>query len=437
MMTISATCAVRLEKLPAVRNASRVSGWSASPRHRADEHQRPSAASATPQVASRRLGDGAAAGGGEQRLDHAGLARWLSRRGRPARARAPVASWTISSSRRACAPSSSPTTRPWRSTRMRCASRSTSGRSDDATRTATPRSRELVEDAVDLLARADVDAARGLVEQEHLAAAARATCRAPPSAGCRPRAWRRRRRASPRMRSSSMRRAGQRASAIASTSPTRAHRAHDLAPTRATGAPGSPRRSCPSTRPRALAVLGHERDPGAIAVARRVAGAPRARRSRTRPVIPAARAAEERRRGAPSGPSPSRRRARRPRRGAPRATRRRRRSGRAQLAARVATPSRAARAGPHARASASRASRRARREGAPASTVRPTISRTTSSGVVSRGDERAAGAPVAQHGDAIAEREDLVHAVRDVDAGRARVAERAQPAHEPVAPRAR
>ena len=59
------------------------------------------------------------------------------------------------------------TTRPVRRTRMRWASRSTSGRSDDAIKMATPRAAERADERVDLFARADVDAARGLVEQEH------------------------------------------------------------------------------------------------------------------------------------------------------------------------------------------------------------------------------------------------------------------------------
>ena len=47
----------------------------------------------------------------------------------------------------------------------------------------------------------------------------------------------------------------------------------------------------------------------------------------------------------------------------------------------------------------------------------PTIMRMISAGVVAATSERADGLAVAQHGDAVADAEDLVHLVRDVDDG--------------------
>ena len=65
-------------------------------------------------------------------------------------------------------PGSSPTVRPSAMTTMRSASASTSGRSDDTTSSATPRVGERPQQAVDLRARADIDAARRLVDDQEL-----------------------------------------------------------------------------------------------------------------------------------------------------------------------------------------------------------------------------------------------------------------------------
>ena len=81
-----------------------------------------------------------------------------------------------------------------------------------------------------------------------------------------------------------------------------------------------------------------------------------------------------------------------------------------------------------------RRGRRARRRATPLPAIdaaRPS-STTTSSALVVFAIHGAHGLAVAQHGDAVAEREDLVHAVRDVDARRAGVAQAAQPLHQPI-----
>ena len=70
------------------------------------------------------------------------------------------------------------------------------GRGDEDRR--CPRSARLEQQPVDLGLRADVDAARRLVEHQHARARRRATSRARPSAGCRPRGSRRARAASGR-----------------------------------------------------------------------------------------------------------------------------------------------------------------------------------------------------------------------------------------------
>ena len=64
---------------------------------------------------------------------------------------------------------------------------STSGSSDEIIRTATPCDDELVEQAVDLGLGADVDTAGRLVDDQQRGRRGPATCRARPSAGCRPR----------------------------------------------------------------------------------------------------------------------------------------------------------------------------------------------------------------------------------------------------------
>ena len=63
-------------------------------------------------------------------------------------------------------PASSPTVRPSAITTMRSASASTSGRSDETTSSATPLSASAAQQAVDLGAGADVDAARRLVDDQ-------------------------------------------------------------------------------------------------------------------------------------------------------------------------------------------------------------------------------------------------------------------------------
>ena len=64
------------------------------------------------------------------------------------------------------AASSSPATRPSDMTTMRCASASTSGRSEDTTRSARPLGGEVAQDAVDVGLGADIDAARRLVDDQ-------------------------------------------------------------------------------------------------------------------------------------------------------------------------------------------------------------------------------------------------------------------------------
>ena len=91
-----------------------------------------------------------------------------------------------SSDASACA--NSATSRPSRMTRMRSASRSTSGSSDEIIRIATPSAASSLEQPVHLGLRADVDAARRLVDDQQRRPPRRATSRARPSAGCRPRA---------------------------------------------------------------------------------------------------------------------------------------------------------------------------------------------------------------------------------------------------------
>ena len=85
----------------------------------------------------------------------------------------------------------SPTRRPARSTRMRVERLEQLGqlaRDDEHGRALA---RELADQRVDLRLRADVDAARRLVEDQHRRTAPRATAPARSSAGCRPRARRR------------------------------------------------------------------------------------------------------------------------------------------------------------------------------------------------------------------------------------------------------
>ena len=98
----------------------------------------------------------------------------------------PVAAATIDSSdASACA--NSATSRPSRMTRIRSASRSTSGQlgGDHQDRDALSPA-QLLEQAVHLRLRADVDAAGGLVDDQQRRLARRATWPARPSAGCRP-----------------------------------------------------------------------------------------------------------------------------------------------------------------------------------------------------------------------------------------------------------
>ena len=66
----------------------------------------------------------------------------------------------------AVAASSSPATRPSDMTTMRCASASTSGRSEETTSSAMPLRGEVAQDAVDVGLGADVDAARRLVDDQ-------------------------------------------------------------------------------------------------------------------------------------------------------------------------------------------------------------------------------------------------------------------------------
>ena len=134
---------------PSVPKTGDVSAKARNSSDRREEH-RVSGQDAMPRAAGR--GAGA----------HAGRAA-----GTASRHRAP---WTsrLSRSSSMSAGRVSATIAPSRTTRMRSASASTSGMSEDTTITALPAARQRVEPAVDLRARGDVDAARRLDQDEEV-----------------------------------------------------------------------------------------------------------------------------------------------------------------------------------------------------------------------------------------------------------------------------
>ena len=415
MITISATCAVRFEKLPAVRNASRVSGWMREAAHSA------SSTSTMRSERAERLAEPHLRGGLGGGVRSSCVQRSRSRVRRRRSGSRPVASVDdrLFASRSAV---SSAATRPCRRTRMRCARRSTSGRSRRREqRSATP-----------------------------------CVGRAPRGARRSPRARRRRRRAWARRAGA---RAADRSSHLPSTTfcwlppesvatRRRARAAHARARRCARGALRSRRivdeadqREHRATRergerqvlgdghaehqPAPLAILGHERDAGGD----RVRAASRARRASpsTRTLARDARARAQ--------PNSVERSAVRPEPIAPRerdhlAGAHGERDAVDATRARLDAQARATSSAGGARSShgaSARARARLRQLAARPSCGPPRRRRRL------RGLDGADGAPVAQHGDAIAEREDLVHAVRHVDARGARARELAQPAHQPLA----
>ena len=88
------------------------------------------------------------------------------------------------------APSISPTLLRSRSTAIRWLTATSSSSSDEATSSAKPSSAEVADQRHDFGVRADVDAARRLVEDQHARARRPASAPASPSAGCRPKVGR-------------------------------------------------------------------------------------------------------------------------------------------------------------------------------------------------------------------------------------------------------
>ena len=127
-----------------------------------------------------------------RRVGHVRLLRHAQRRLR-ARASSSPSGFPASPRRAAI----SPVTRPSRMVTIRSLIASISGSSDEMAMTAMPASRHLEQQVVHLDLGADVDAARRLVDDQHLRAGAPASAPAPPSAGCRRRGCRRAARARP------------------------------------------------------------------------------------------------------------------------------------------------------------------------------------------------------------------------------------------------
>ena len=305
---------------------------------------------------------------------------------------------------------SSPTMRPSRKTRMRVDRFSTSGSSLEMSRIAGARRRELVDERVDLRLRADVHAARRLVEDQD-AALRREPFRQHDLLLV---AARQRRR--PARRAPARARAGARSTA-------------DAAPRSARAVMNAERASRAQNRQRRVVERAHRRAPGPAACDPRARGRCRARiasagrvacraAARDRDV---ARRVADRGRTAPARPRSGRRR---PARRSPTTS-----------PARSVNETSAKLAGLDRPSTRSSSSPGVARRRAPESTPRAggRSSSATSVASVELGDRPRGHVPaVAQHGDRVAQPEDLLHPVADVDARHAALAQPADQLVEPL-----